>query len=196
MATWECDLLGLRVHGTDPQGWPITEVVELIMQLDEDNIMRLFSTAHERAREQFPECADFLMQAVDRIDKDTRKAYDGLPNPREMRYQLDEGQQQKLRQIKAQIMADVTGQGVDQAMSQAPFAHVDGGSVHWVSDAVAFLGDQGGLYTHEEARQVLDALERFYDHVTEEHLAILRMDDAALRHEELLIVRGYTPPGQ
>ena len=155
MATWEFDLLGLRVHGIDPYGWPITEVVELIMQLDEDNIMRLFSTAHERAREQIPDCADFFMQAVDRIDKDTRKAYEGLPNPREMMYRLDDGQQQKLRQIKAQIMADAMGQGVDQAVRQSPFAHSDGGSVHWIADAVAFLGDQGGLYTHEEARHVL-----------------------------------------
>jgi hypothetical protein len=46
-------------------------------------------------------------------------------------------------------MAAVVGQDADQATSQSPFAYVDGGSVHWVSDAVAFLGDQGGLYTHD-----------------------------------------------
>ena len=85
----------------DAHRWPIIAIVPLTMQVDEDNIMRLFVTARERAKEQFPHCADFFMRGVDRIDKDTRKAYDGLPNPREMCYQLDERQQGRLRLIKA-----------------------------------------------------------------------------------------------
>jgi hypothetical protein len=34
-----------------------------------------------------------------------------------------------------------------------------------------------------------------YHRITPDHLAILRMDDAALTHNELLLVRAYDLPG-
>jgi hypothetical protein len=188
MATWEVDMTGLQIVEEDGNGWPVTRVVPLTMRFEEDNVIRLHKTAKKEAEEQFPGYYDYAFNGIVRLDRRTNKDYGFGQEEARPAYRLSPSQQKDLRRMKGEIFHKFVG----DELLRNPLALLGrDASVNRPGGGVAWLSDQSGIFTHEEAEKVIKALQRFYSRISREELAILRMHDAALSHEDLEVVRAY-----
>ena len=188
MASWEIDMTGLQIIDEDGHGWPVTRVVPLTMGIEEDSVARLYKTARKEAEEQFPGYYDYAFNGIVRLDKRTNKDYGfGREDARPV-YRLSPSQQKELRRMKGEIFHKLVG---DELLCN-PLVLLGGGpTVNRPTEDVAWLSDYSGIFTHEAAEKVIKALQWFYSRITREELAILRIDNDALSHDDLEIVRAY-----
>lgn len=188
MATWEVEMTGLQIIKEDDYGWPVTRVVPLTIRFEEDSVARLHKTARKEAEDQFSGYYDYAFNGIVRLDRRTNKDYGFGQEDARPAYRLTPSQQKELRQMKGEIFHKFVGDELLRNplafFGRDAFVNRPGGDVAWLSD-------QSGIFTHEEAEKVIKALQRFYSRITREELAILRVDDSALSHEELEAVRSY-----
>jgi len=188
MATWEVDMTGLQIVEEDGHGWPVTRLVPLIMRMEEDNVIRLRKTAKKEAEEQFPGFYAYAFNGIVRLDKRTNKDYGIGREDAQPAYRLSPSQQKELRRMKGDILHKFVG---DEVLRN-PLVLISGDTtVKRPTEGVAWLSDYFGILRHEEAEKMIRELQWFYSRITREELAILRMHDAALGHEDLEAVRVY-----
>lgn len=188
MATWEVDMTGLQIVKEDGHGWPVTRVVPLTIRFEEDSVARLHKTARKEAEDQFPGYYDYAFNGIMRLDKRTNKDYGLGREDARPAYRLTPSQQKELRRMKGEIFHKFVG---DELLRNPLAFFGRDASVNRPGGDVAWLSDQSGIFTHEEAEKVIKALQWFYSRITQEELAILRMDNSALSHEDLEVVRAY-----
>jgi hypothetical protein len=188
MATWEVDMTGLQIVEEDGHGWPITRVVPLTIRFEEDSVARLHKTARKEAEEQFPGYYDYAFNGIVRLDRRTNKDYGLGREDAQPAYKLSPSQEKELRQIKGKILHRVVGEG----LLRNPLVLLGADAfVKRPTEDVAWLSSHSGFFTHDEAEKAIKALQRFYSRVSREELAILRMHDGALSHEDLEALRAY-----
>ena len=188
MATWEVEMTGLQIVEEDGHGWPVTRVIPLTMRFEEDSVARLHKTARKEAEEQFPGYYDYAFNGIVRLDKRTNKDYGFGREDARPAYRLSPSQQKELRRMKGEIFHKFVG---DELLRDPLVLLGRDATVNMPSEDVAWLSDFSGIFTHEEAEKVIKALQRFYSRISREELAILRMDDDVLSHDDLEIVRAY-----
>lgn len=188
MATWEIEMTGLEIVEHDHYGWPVTRLVPLSIRVREDNIIRLHKTVRKEAEEQFPNVYSFSFNGVERVDKRTNKDYGFRDDRAGLVYRLEPTQQEELQRLKGGVMRKVVG---ESHLRDAISLLSDGAFVKQISDDLAWLSDFSGIFTHQKAERVIKALEKFYGRISREELAILRMDNETLTHEDLETIRAY-----
>ncbi len=60
MATWEFKVTGLEVMSDDESDWPITQIVNDTVKIEENNIIRLHHKAKDIIKKNFPNTALLL----------------------------------------------------------------------------------------------------------------------------------------
>lgn len=189
MATWEFQMTGLEITGQDDYGWPITQLVELSMQVKEDNVVRLHKTVWKIAGRQYPHCCAFFINSVERIDKPTNKDYGFVDRQATLSYVLNQIQQSELKMMKDEILLRVVGGRKRRGPMDLMLS--DYNSFKFITDDMAWLSNHSHILRHDEAYKVIRALQDFYSRITQDEMAILCMNNDRLSHEDLEIVRSY-----
>jgi hypothetical protein len=188
MATWEIEMTGLEIVEQDVHGWPVTRLIPLTMRVQEDNIIRLHKTVRKEAEERFPNVYAFSFNGVERVDKRTNKDYGFREDRAGLVYRLDPAQREELQRLKGRVVRKFVG---ESQLRDPLLLLSDGAFVKQITDDLAWLSDFSGIFTHEEAERVIKALQKFYERISREELAILRMDKEALTHDDLETIRAY-----
>lgn len=190
MATWEFKVTGLEVLSYDESDWPITQIVNDSVQIEENNIIRLYHKAKDIIKEQFPKYCSVLINSFERIDKKTGKDYGLFEDTTDLLvYNLNSTQRANLEHLQAQILEEVVGDNKLRAHIRLLMS--DDGSVRYITDNLACLWSRNGIIDHDEAEEIITAIDRFYSRITPNELAILCMKQSALSHEELQLIRSY-----
>lgn len=189
MASWEFQMTGLEITGQDGYGWPTTQLRDLSMQVEESNTMRLYKSAWRLAKEKFPTCCAFNISSVERTDRPTNKDYGFRDEPAMLAYTLTHSQQAELRQMKSNILDK--GIGDSEPTTALNFLFANLGTVERLADDVAVLMFHSSVLNHEEADEIIAAIQKFYSRVTPIEISILNFDERRLSHEDLEILRLY-----
>jgi hypothetical protein len=191
MATWEFKVTGLEVMSDDESDWPITQIVNDTVQIEENNIIRLHRKAKDIIRKKFPKYCSIIINSFERIDKKTGKDYGVFEDTTDLLvYNLSSAQRANLEQLKAQILEEVVGH--DKLRDDLRLLMSDDGSVKYITDNLACLQSRHRTIIHDEAEKIITAIDRFYSRITPNELAILCMEESAVSHEELQLLRSYS----
>jgi hypothetical protein len=198
MATWRFDFKGLKIVGTDENGWPITDEVYPSLEFEDAYIRRVEVNALKWAREELPDIHGLAELGYERVDKRTNSGYvESIHNPWDddrSTLQLSEEQTQRIKDAQQKILA--------KARRDVPDTHVwRGDCLLWRvgGDATAlYEGNSGGrgFFTHQQVEATIKQLQNFYSRVTPDELIILNTGHRSayekkfhVSHDELKVIR-------
>ncbi|MBD1893899.1 Shedu immune nuclease family protein [Coleofasciculus sp. FACHB-129] len=190
MAIWRLYITGLQVLCTDNDGWPVTQVVNLTTDIQENNIIRLYRTAPRRAKEQLPDLCDLVVNRIERIDKQTEKDY-GYPeyDHIEPTYELNSDQIKFLQDLKNDILTKLLRDSELKSVVNSFMSFRE--KITFISEDMAYIRHYDTIVPHEEAMNIVSALEKFYSRITSTELEILTLEKIKLAHKEISLVGIY-----
>ena len=196
MAIWQFELTALEVTGQDDNGWPLVRLVHPSLRIDEKNMIRLYKTAKQTVRETFPQYSGIIINSFDRVDKKTGKDYGSFEDePTDLRVLLNPQQQEALARIQKEIEAKILGDSIPCEAIKLYFGHDD--SVKYLASDVACFYDSWqqdnskvNIASHAEAKEYIDAIQRFYSRISPAELAVFCLRGPGLTPEELQSVRS------
>jgi hypothetical protein len=200
MAIYRLHITGLKVLDTDADGWPVTEVVnDLYTDIEEDKRLRLQNqkAACFRAKEQFPDLYDLVVDRIERIDKSTGKdvplSYDGHPKPT---YKLNSEQLQFLEKLKNDILNKIIRDSKRKKNNNLPTPHEL--FIEFISEDIARLVRLRETLGFDEIKNIISAIETFYSRITPLEIKVLNLEKSnplqgksEFTHDEIMIIRLY-----
>jgi hypothetical protein len=190
MAIWRLHITGLQVLGTDNDGWPVTQVVNLTTDIQENNIIRLHRTAPRRAKEQLPDLCDLVVNRIERIDKQTEKDY-GSPeyDHIEPTYELNSAQIKFLQELQNDILRKLVRDSKIKSVVSRCMSF--GENITFISEDMAYILHYDKIVPHDKAMNIVSAIETFYSRITSTELEILTLEKSKLTHNEISLVGLY-----
>jgi hypothetical protein len=191
MAIWECQLTCLEIISFDEHEWPVTKIENKTMQVEENNIIRLHRKLFEAAESRFPNCCDFVINKLDRVDKKTGKDYGDFSyrDISELSYKPTPSQKKAIEEMKNEILHKLVGD--DDLKDFWKLLIGDYTSVKFLTDEFAWITSYGEILSHKEAKNIIDAIENFYSKLSFIELSILKINSSVLHHKDLEIIRNF-----
>lgn len=196
MAIYRLHITGLKVLDTDADGWPVTQIVKLSTDIEEDKPLRLQKqeAACSRAKEQFPDLYDLVVDPpIKRIDKSIGKdidlSYDGKWKPT---YKLNSDQLQFFKKLKNDILNKIVRDSKPKK-NNSPLTRDKPLElfIDFISEDVARVASFAKTLEHDKIQGILSAIETFYSRITPLEIQILNLGKSKLTHDEISIIRQY-----
>jgi hypothetical protein len=200
MAIYRLHITGLKVLDTDADGWPVTEIVnDLSTDIEEDKPLRLQKqeAACSRAKEQFPNLYDLVVDRIERIDQSTGKdvplSYDGHPKPT---YKLNSEQLQFLEKLKNDILKKIVRDSKPNNNNSLHTPHEL--FIEFISEDIARISSFRKTLGFDRIKSIISAIETFYSRITPLEIKILNLGKSnplqgksELTHDDISIIRYY-----
>jgi hypothetical protein len=202
MAIYRLHITGLKVLDTDADGWPVTEVVnDLYTDIEEDKRRRIETqeAACSRAKEQFPDLYDLVVDRIERIDKSTGKDFTNYDGRWEPTYKLNSKQLQFLKELKNDIINKI----VKDINNNNSLGEIYKLFIGLISEDIARLVKFKTL-DRDKTKTIISAIRMFYSRINPMEIEILnigkignlndllsRKSKSELTHDEINLIRHY-----